>query len=153
MKQISYVQTSQNPTKEKLEEKLGLIQNYQSQRTAQEMHDAILETFHSQNIFPRKTFLRESQYDLLFMGDSSPELVRIVFGETNLISSVYFKNKKREVTILLGEAYQFYGMYKDIIYGRARPRQIVPIAIHLKEKTYPLLKNNVLWKPEFFKMG
>ncbi len=153
MKQIFYVRTSQNPVREKLEEKLKLIKNYQSQRTAQEMHNAILETFHAQNIFPRKTFLRESQYDLSFVENNSHELVRIVFGESNLVASVYFKNKKREATVLLGEAYKFYGMYKDIIYGRVSPRQIVPIVIRVEEKICPLLKNNVLWRPEFFKIG
>jgi hypothetical protein len=132
-----------NPLATQLKEKVSALRNYQTPRTAREFYKTVRQTFEILNGPLQKPFFRQHKYFLLFK-KTPEEALGLTQKSMGLETAQYdYKqiddgNANESILVTASPAYAIPGLSKDILLGRTRPQELMPIFVHINKRQYPI---------------
>lgn len=153
----------QNPLEELLGKRVKAIQDYHSQRTAEEFHQAVRDSFNAMNIQLQTPFFRDKKYLAKFPKTNGLSAISFLSSKGGVHYSGYQlfdaptesferdffgskRGKKRlAISVFMSPAYTIPGIEADIMYGNIPISKLVPFLAIINNKKYPLV-NHTTWR-------
>lgn len=125
-----------SPLEKLLNEKIKMIENYQTPRTAKEFYETIMQTIIESKAPIKRRWFSDSEYHFLF--PEQPGEMLFLYLEPNGSDTVSHITEEKEIIVTVRPAAFIAGLRKDIFLGRNDPLDKMPTGIRINEKSYPL---------------
>jgi hypothetical protein len=124
------------PLEKLLNEKIKMIENYQTPRTAKEFYETIMQTIQESKAPIERRWFSDSEYHFFF--PEQPGEMLFLYFEPNGTDTVSHIKEEKEIIVTVRPAAFIPGLRKDIFLGRNRPYDKMPTGIKINDKVYPL---------------
>ncbi len=125
-----------NPLEQLLNEKIKMIEAYQTPRTAKEFYETMMQIFVESKAPIKRRWFSDSEYNLLFQ--EHPDEMLFLYLEPNGSDTVGHIKDKREIIVTSRPAAFIPGLRKDIFLGRNNPYDKMPTGIKINDNSYAL---------------
>lgn len=136
IKGLLLIRKGRNPLEQLLNEKIKMLETYQTPRTAKEFYETIIQTFAESKTPLKRRWFSDSEYNLIFQ--EQPDESLFLYLEPNGSDTVSHIKENREIIVTSRPAAFIPGLRKDIFLGRNDPLDKMPTGIKINDQVYEL---------------